>query len=89
MEFDIDSLIKALRELKARAEELGAIGVSVYSGHKDGSGANYVPDGHDPYDVRLIVEALVNEEGRGNVNARLGSITVRTGDAEGIAIVED
>jgi len=89
MEFEIDSLIKALQELKARADKLGAVGVTVYAGHKDGSGIVCKPDGHDAFDVRLIVEGLVNEGGRGNVNARLGSITVRTGDAEGIAIVED
>lgn len=89
MEFEIDSLIKALQELKTRADKVDAVGVTVYVGHKDGSGIGYKPEEYDGGDERLIVEGLVNECGRGNVNARLGSITVRTGDAEGIAIVED
>ena len=89
MEYDIDSLIKALQELKARADKVGAVGVTVYAGHKDGSSLDHEPGKHDWWDKRLIVEGLVNENGQGNVNARIGSITVRMGDEDGIAVVED
>ena len=88
MEYDIDSLIKALQELKARAEKLGAVGVTVYAGHKDGSGLDYKPEEHDPFDERLIVEGLVTENGRSNINARIGSITVRSDDENAVAVVE-
>lgn len=88
MEFDIDSLIKALQELKARADKLDAVGVSVYAGHKDGSGLDYEPEKHDWWDVRLIVEGNVIENGV-TVNARIGSITACVADENGIATVED
>jgi hypothetical protein len=89
MEYDIETLIKALQDLKARADRLGAVGVTVYAGHKDGSGLDYEPGKYDGWDKRLIVEGLVTENGQGNVNARIGSITVRMGDEDGVAVVED
>lgn len=85
MEYDIESLIGALRELKERADRLGVSGVSVYIGHKDGSSVAIAPDGHDERDVRLIAEGLAT----GAINARIGSIAVRGDSENAIAIVED